>query len=304
MSYRIIPIPIVIIFFIIIIPQLENIESYLISGKLVVKDPKVPRKSTPMMKMMMIGGGTLNMVWIWRLLTICEIGELLRILILSFILADIMSGIYHWFQDSYRTKYEIVNKALFENFQLHHEVPYLITKHDWIYVSWELGAIAIFGNLVGYIYGGISERPSENWMIWHTLWLFGIWINHVHRCAHMRCYIPWPLQNSKHHAIHHQRPELRCYCILSVLNNGWIDYLNIWAIAEWIIYYIFGAVSFRMAVEDPVRFQKASNFSIDEVTRGREEIEQSTYKQMKYSDNKTNSLYSKITNIFKYIVTI
>jgi hypothetical protein len=209
---------------------------------------KLPRRATPMMKAAMALGTAFNLFWLWCLPQIVTPGEVIYNLVLAFILADIVSGIYHWFQDSYRCKSEAINQALFENFQLHHALPHLIAKHDWEYVSWELGAASVVGNTLAILYTGEGEY-SEGWIMFRTFWVFGTYINHVHRCAHIRNLgypIPWPLQSAKHHAIHHHRPELRSYCILSVLNNGWMDFVGVFPAAEWALYQIFGAVSFRM----------------------------------------------------------
>jgi hypothetical protein len=62
-----------------------------------------------------------------------------------------------------------------------------------------------------------------------------------------------------------QRPELRTYCILTVLNNWWMDALGVWELLEWIIFQCTGCVSFRMAVADPKQYQVASNFSLKDV---------------------------------------
>eukprot|EP00494_Astrolonche_serrata_P016035 UN16198 len=63
----------------------------------------------------------------------CKIVMLIN-MILGYLTTDLMSGIHHWFSDSYRTDKPEWNNVLFDNFQIHHKQPNLIAKHDFAWV--------------------------------------------------------------------------------------------------------------------------------------------------------------------------
>lgn len=259
------------------VPQFPNIESVIRTGKLPVKQATTsahtPLKASVMMKAFVYAGIILNTWWFYIFVKKFPIEQIIYHSVCTFLLADIWSGLYHWIQDSYRTSNETVNKALFENFQLHHAKPYMITKHDWEYNTFELGAIAAIGQVVSII--RINRNGNYDGYVWfRTVLCFVLWINHVHRYNHMKLdySLPWPLQNRKHHANHHVRPELEGYCILSVLNNGWMDKLGVWEIIEWVVYYITGHPSYRMAVNNPEKYQQRSYFSLEDVLLTKKEL--------------------------------
>eukprot|EP01051_Picozoa_sp_SAG22_P002745 SAG22_NODE_125_length_18883_cov_12.351629_16_plen_208_part_00 len=106
---------------IVLVPQLEALESMLMTDRTAIKSPKEPRQGTPMMQMFCYSATLINLWWMWTLPHKCSAYDTIYYLILDVFLVDIASGIYHWFQDSYRSTNEKVNKAIFENFQLHHE---------------------------------------------------------------------------------------------------------------------------------------------------------------------------------------
>ena len=106
---------------IVLIPQFEALESIMVTGKPPQKTPKEALQATPMMRLFCYSGVVINLWWMWVLPHKCSAYDTIYYLILAFFLADIASGIYHWFQDSYRSTNEKINQALFNNFQLHHE---------------------------------------------------------------------------------------------------------------------------------------------------------------------------------------
>lgn len=260
-----------------IVPRFEEIEALWFTGELPPSNKRLVRRATPLMKFWFYAGVVVNAWWLWRLVDEHSKEDVAFHLAMALMLTDVVSGLYHWFQDSYRSKDEKINVALFDNFQIHHEVPYLICKHDAEYISWELAAGCLVGHALAEIHAVVEGGYSGFFFGFRTFWIFGTWINQVHRWAHAPLgkgiSVPWPLQSRTHHAMHHERPELKSYCIFSVLNNWWLDALRVWEGIEWLIFKGFGAVSFRMAVNDPERYQRASNFSLDDVIREREERE-------------------------------
>ena len=285
-------------------------------------DAAAPMRATRPQKLYSWLALALNASWLAALLARRDGRDAAWYLVRGLMTADVMSGVYHWFQDSYRTASPRLNRALFDNFQvrrafapapvllttlpltvllpqMHHEVPWLITKHDWEWVCWELAAGCIVAHALCLCY---TTPGSHAWCAprcWtapfllsldpdglrcdcrdcaHGFWLFGTYINLVHRWNHCPkgpgFPVPWPLQTARHHGVHHQFPQLRYYCILSVLNNGWMDALRVWPALEYLVFRATGAVSFRMAVRDPQRWLKASHFALQQVVQERREIEE------------------------------
>lgn len=55
------------------------------------------------------------------------------ILPLSWVLADIISGLVHWFADTYgKVEWPIIGNTFIRSFLEHHIDPLSITRHDWI----------------------------------------------------------------------------------------------------------------------------------------------------------------------------
>lgn len=227
-----------------LIPRMEELESLILYGKPASANKRAPRKATPLMKLMAWLAMAANASWVWQLYHRETPTDFAILIVQGLVGADICSGIYHWFQDSFRSTSEAINAALFDNFQIHHEcarqrhgsaplypsplpiapsalyptpragppkwcyacaVPYLIVKHDWEYVSWELFAGAFVGHMLGWLYADVGDYP-----VFRCTMTFVACINHVHRLAHMRnpfpggFDLPWPFQGRKHHAMHHK----------------------------------------------------------------------------------------------------
>ena len=105
----------------ILVPRFEELEALALTGELPPTNKRLARTATPMMKFWMYAGTAVNVWWLCRLVMENPKEVVAWHLAMAFTLTDIVSGVYHWFQDSYRSKDPELNAALFDNFQIHHE---------------------------------------------------------------------------------------------------------------------------------------------------------------------------------------
>eukprot|EP01047_Picozoa_sp_COSAG01_P016939 COSAG01_NODE_883_length_12927_cov_10.710789_12_plen_197_part_00 len=104
-----------------LIPRMEELESLILYGKPVSANKRAPRKATPLMKLVAWLAMAANASWIWQLYHRETSTDFAILIVQGLVGADLCSGVYHWFQDSFRSTSESINAALFDNFQIHHE---------------------------------------------------------------------------------------------------------------------------------------------------------------------------------------
>jgi ubiquitin-conjugating enzyme E2 variant len=178
---------------------------------------------------------------------------------LSLIVSDFLSGILHWFGDSYKinkilcVKYPFLNTLqieFFNDFKIHHDKPYDIYQKNTI--LYNIGYIALVP-LVLCIFGLlIRNLLFKNFIMYLMIFLF--FTNIFHRLAHLQKnnklpYIIsllmdyWPFLNSNRHQKHHEYPQIKSYCITSGLLNPLLDKIKFFDKIEYIIYSITGIKS-------------------------------------------------------------
>jgi hypothetical protein len=185
--------------------------------------------------------------------------EYIYISLLSLLISDFLSGVLHWFGDSYKineilcVKNPFLNTLqieFFNDFKLHHDKPSNIYQINTI--LYNIGFIS-FVPLVLCIFGFLTENLLfKNFMMYLMIFLF--FTNIFHRLAHLQKnnklpYIIsllmnyWPFLNSKRHEKHHEYPQIKSYCITSGLLNPLLDKIKFFDKIEYIIYNITGIKS-------------------------------------------------------------
>lgn len=207
----------------------------------------------------------------WILLLVCAIG--------SWICADFLGGLYHWFADSYRSQNRTVNAIFFDNFQLHHEKPSLICQRPLANVNWEVNLPSFFLTLYsiclpdGMFY--FSTRRSFIFLSMLAGWISVT--NQAHRWAH-QAQVPriakilqmtGIILSPREHRTHHSREHLRSYCITSGVCNSTLNAICFWRHLEWLVFTLFGVQSYSMLLKDPhalsqspFAFQKTASVSM------------------------------------------
>jgi ubiquitin-conjugating enzyme E2 variant len=166
-------------------------------------------------------------------------------ILLGFILADIFSGFFHWFEDTYFDyciDSPIIGNIAKDN-ELHHYFPRSILvisyfeniKSTLIFTTIILILIIIFCKsfFIKYIYLILS------------LYFFLTISNLLHRFSHSRdcenIFFIKLLQKTgilcshKHHSIHHELSDVK-YCVITEYSNHILDSIYFWRFLEYIIY--------------------------------------------------------------------
>jgi ubiquitin-conjugating enzyme E2 variant len=166
-------------------------------------------------------------------------------ILIGFILADIVSGIFHWFEDTYFDyciDIPILSEIARDN-EMHHYFPRGMISYSYLEHMQVTIPIGIFSTLVLYITNKsfVLKYPY----LVTTLVFFSVIANIIHRFSHMReCEnnsVVVFLQKTgifsshSHHSLHHTEIDTK-YCIISEYNNYLLDSIYFWRILEYIIY--------------------------------------------------------------------
>lgn len=156
---------------------------------------------------------------------------------LCIITADFLSGLGHWFEQTYLSPGR--NKILDEFVTLpnidHHRNPKAILKGTYWATNRVVIVITLAVSLVLFLLG------VDFWQPYFTLALISQF-NQVHKWAHG--YAPRPvrwlqsigiLQSPSEHHLHHKRPYSTHYCTLTNFLNPVLDKIRFWRILERIV---------------------------------------------------------------------
>lgn len=146
--------------------------------------------------------------------------------IAGYALADVASGLIHWFCDTFfREDTPCIGRVLIFPFREHHRDPTAMTRHGFL----ELTGNSCLG--VSPILGLAAWRPwspiIDAGLIAFALALFGT--NLFHKWAHsaeVPGIVRWLQQcnvilNPARHQVHHTPPNKKAYCV----TNGWMNVL-------------------------------------------------------------------------------
>ena len=161
------------------------------------------------------------------------------------LLADFLTGVFHWLEDAYGTEdTPVLGPLVIKPNIVHHHYPRFFTKLTWWQSSWDL-------LLVGALIIGVAAWAGV--LTWHV-WLFVILCvnaNQVHKWSHQTraengpvvsflqdC---WILQTPRQHALHHTDPKNTYYCPLTNLLNPALEAVRVWDCLESVIEALTGA---------------------------------------------------------------
>ena len=173
---------------------------------------------------------------------------------MGFFLADFLSGLFHWFEDTY-LDYCIDNSILKETSQaneMHHYFPRALLKESYLTNIELTTKLSIL--LFIFIYLCNNEIIFNYKYLFIILFIFSSIAPLIHRITHMRScekskYILF-LQNigiissNEHHGKHHIKGDIN-YCINTPYLNLILDSIYFWRILESIIYGISGLKPIR-----------------------------------------------------------
>ena len=168
-------------------------------------------------------------------------------IIVSVLSADWISGLFHWFEDTYvHRKMPVLGKwfgQLAEDNRLHHEKPRAFLQKTIWQSSWDLYLVASIVLIIAACLNRLSM----------SVWIFAVLVAHanlVHRWAHQskkekglivyilqKFYI---LQTPRMHANHHSGQKNSHYCVITNLLNPILEKINFWRNLEWILNAVLG----------------------------------------------------------------
>jgi ubiquitin-conjugating enzyme E2 variant len=163
-------------------------------------------------------------------------------ILITVLVADFASGIFHWLEDAYgRENWPVTGRLITKPNILHHHDPRYFTRHSWFHSSWLLLLIAVLIVLMAWLCGTLT---------WHV-WLFaalGANANQIHKWAHRSpaengfvialLQRIWLVQTPRHHACHHANPRSSHYCVITNFLNPILDRIHFWQSLErsvWIV---------------------------------------------------------------------
>jgi sterol desaturase/sphingolipid hydroxylase (fatty acid hydroxylase superfamily) len=160
--------------------------------------------------------------------------SILGSLLLGWLLADFLSGLFHWWEDriGYETTPFLGTRVVVWN-RIHHRNPDASLKGGFWYRNRDPILGVIFISIVWIILAG----PS---LIWFAATIGGMVSNEVHFFTHhplsnkalVVAQEIGILQSPKHHSRHHSRAQDVRYCVLTNFLNPVLDAVGFWTRLE------------------------------------------------------------------------
>jgi plasmanylethanolamine desaturase len=162
----------------------------------------------------------------------------------SVLLADFLSGLAHWLEDSYFTPDTPLLGSTIGKNVLHHHQPEVFTANAWY--------VTIRSSLVcSLVVAGVLLVSSLLSPIWCAALGLAIFANQIHKWSHVRAaaapkLIRWLqgarlLQTPAHHALHHGGDKNSRYCVITNAVNLVLDTVGFWRGLEAAIAVVTGA---------------------------------------------------------------
>jgi len=171
--------------------------------------------------------------------------------------ADFLSGLVHWFADTWGSvDIPVLGKNFIRPFREHHIDPTSITRHDFVETNGDNLTLSI-PLLVYLTYSLLSSDSSQiaeaSFRIYYIflLTLFIALTNQIHKWSHTYFGLPsWVkmLQSChlilprRHHRTHHVSPHETYYCITTGWLNKPLEMIGFWRRLESVISLLTGCV--------------------------------------------------------------
>jgi hypothetical protein len=169
-------------------------------------------------------------------------------LLFGFLLTDFITGMFHWFFDTwFSPTTPFIGRAFVRTFREHHIDPTAICRHDFI----ETNGSNIFSGCVLVVLGHCADTFAAASLLFASLFMSAT--SQIHKWAHSESVprvVRW-LQRArliltKHgHALHHAAPYDDSYCITSGWLNATFRYTRFFRALERVINTVTGALPRR-----------------------------------------------------------
>ncbi|PIN26905.1 Ubiquitin-conjugating enzyme [Handroanthus impetiginosus] len=166
--------------------------------------------------------------------------------LLSYVLVDLVSGIYHWAVDNYGSAQTPIFGPQIEHFRAHHSQPSAITKYDMAAILHTTSRVFMIAILPINI---LSNDPVLLGFV-GVFAGFGIFSMKLHAWSHTpKRQLPrlvavlqdiGVILRWSQHKLHHQPPFKGNYCIVSGICNWMLDEFKVFEAMEAIIFHVVG----------------------------------------------------------------
>lgn len=175
--------------------------------------------------------------------------------VLGYLSADFVSGMVHWFCDTWGSpEWFVVGPLFIRTFREHHVDPLSITRHDFVETN-GANCMGVMPVLVPAVFFQVD--PSVPWRVGMGAFLamFSLCIpftSQAHKWAHMDedkvpMVVGWLqrvglLLSKDHHEEHHVAPFIKNYCITTGLCDHLLERVSFFRVAERLITRVTGAI--------------------------------------------------------------
>ncbi|HEY1954704.1 MAG TPA: fatty acid desaturase CarF family protein [Polyangiaceae bacterium] len=194
-------------------------------------------------------------------------------IVVGFLAADFISGVSHWFFDTwFSPETPVIGRAFVRTFREHHVDPKAICRHDFVETN---GSNMIAGGII-VLAGHLIESAGEEFgaAVLLVAALLSSVTSQIHRWAHadrVPRAVRW-LQRTRvvlspeAHAAHHAAPYDRAYCITSGWLNDALHAVRFFRSVERVVRVVFGALPRRddIGVEAAIELDLADQCSTSE----------------------------------------
>jgi hypothetical protein len=171
-------------------------------------------------------------------------------IIVGIIIADILTGLFHWFEDTY-LYYDIgipIISEIAKDNEMHHYFPRNLLAESYLENCWFSLPGTIFIIFLMYLCNKSIFIDYPYFIA--SFAFFGSLSNIFHRFTHMRNCEKHPILialqktglmcSHEHHSIHHTTEPDGKYCAVTNYTNYFLDSINFWRMLEHGIYLITG----------------------------------------------------------------
>nr|XP_023901061.1 fatty acid desaturase 4, chloroplastic-like [Quercus suber] len=166
--------------------------------------------------------------------------------LVGYVLADLMSGVYHWGIDNYGSASTPIFGSQIDAFQRHHKWPWIITRTEFANLSHVLARAVTF-TVLPMVFA--SNDPIFHAFV-AVCWGCIMFSLQFHAWAHItKSQLP-PLVNAlqdmgllvsrSKHANHHRPPYNNNYCMVSGVWNEFLDKQQVFKALEMILFFKLG----------------------------------------------------------------
>ena len=161
--------------------------------------------------------------------------QMLPGVIIALLLADLMTGVIHWWEDTYgNPNWRLIGKLVIEPNIIHHQDPLLVTRGSFWDRNCQTMSTASVVMLFSVWFGG-------PWWLKLAIFIAGfgaeihVWSHNARRdnhwvvnLLHDMCLIQTP----RHHGLHHHSPFSTHYCAVTNILNPILELVKFWAAME------------------------------------------------------------------------